>query len=285
MRFNVYIDLGEKRITFLLLYINELNKVIAAYQDGKENIFLRGKTHLIDKIIEIQIYAHEKGVFDDDDQFYEQATLYGFVSKNLFGDTYLNLKGLAFYGKKITDNYIKGEFGYLKKERIKSLQSQSKIPNTISITPNSENSKKNNLFISSTRIVELSNIKNSDFDLTKLIKLCQELNDNYSSNNFITCAMICRTILNHVPPIFDFNSFDEVANNYGGPKNHQSFKKNISHLNNSLKNIADRHLHSKITNSESLPNETQVDFKQDLDVLLEEICRLLKNNYSEKPNS
>lgn len=262
MRFNVYIDIGVKKNSFLLLDKNELNRVIETYQQGKEKIFLRGKTHPTDKINEIQIYTHEKGVFDDDDQFYKQANFYRFVSKNTFGDTYVNLRGLAFYGKKVTGDYIQGEFGYLKDNQ----------------TSVEYKTQKNNLFINSNRITELSNIKNSDFDLTKLIRLCQELNDNYSSNNFITCAMICRTILNHVPPIFNFNSFDEVASNYGGPKNHQSFKKNISHLNNSLKNIADRHLHSKITKSESLPNETQIDFKQDFDVLLEEICRLLKNH-------
>lgn len=114
MLFNVYIDIGVKKITFLLLDKNELDKIIETYQYGRENIFLKGKTHLTDKIYEIQIYTHEKGLFDDDDQFYEQATLYGYVSKNFFGDTYVNLKGLAFYGKKITGDFIKGEFGYIK---------------------------------------------------------------------------------------------------------------------------------------------------------------------------
>ena len=86
--------------------------------------------------------------------------------------------------------------------------------------------------------------------------------------------MIGRTILHHVPPIFGLKCFDEIANNYGGPKDHKSFKKNMTHLNESLKNIADSYLHLQIRKKEVLPTENQIDFKQDMDVLLGEIIRI-----------
>jgi len=76
------------------------------------------------------------------------------------------------------------------------------------------------------------------------------------------------------PPIFDQRTFTEVANNYAGTK---SFKASIRTLDRSLRNIADQHLHSPIRSSETLPNARQVDFGNDLDVLLAEIVRITKS--------
>lgn len=107
------------------------------------------------------------------------------------------------------------------------------------------------------------------FDFRRLVRFCEELNDNYSRGNCLSVAMIGRSILNHVPPLFGFLTFNEVANNYGS----KSFKKSMNHLNNSLRNIADSFLHDTIRKRESLPTLNQVDFRQDMDVLLGEIVR------------
>jgi hypothetical protein len=56
----------------------------------------------------------------------------------------------------------------------------------------------------------------------------------------------------------------------------RSFKQNMQRLENSLRKIADAHLHEQIRNKEVLPNETQVSSSNDLDVLLGEIVRVLK---------
>jgi len=264
MRYNIYIRNDTGSFNFLAIDDTILEKLITAYNNGDESIFFQGKKNFLGDIIEIQIFEFDNEGFKDGEDFFNYHKKNRNIYKSLLGD-YISSRMLEVYGRKVTDNYIKGEFGYLKNNK-----SSIKNDNLVEL------SLKKSEFISATRIKELSTIKNSSFDLTRLIKLCQELNDNYSCNNFMTCAMICRTILNHVPPIFGYKNFENVANNYGGPKEHKSFKKNMSHLNNSLKNIADRHLHSVISGSESLPNENQVDFKQDLDVLLEEICRNLK---------
>lgn len=50
----------------------------------------------------------------------------------------------------------------------------------------------------------------------------------------------------------------------------------MQHLYGSMKNIADALLHVQIRKSETLPNETQVDFRADLDALLGEFVRLLQ---------
>ena len=48
------------------------------------------------------------------------------------------------------------------------------------------------------------------------------------------------------------------------------------HLDSSSRKIADAFLHTQIRSKEVLPNSTQIDFSNDLDVLLSEIYRTLK---------
>ncbi len=127
-------------------------------------------------------------------------------------------------------------------------------------------------FVNHQRIQELEQLNHPDFDFTRLVQYCHELNDNYESENYLSVAMIGRSIINHIPPVFGFSTFNEVANNYGRP----SFKKNMLHLNNSMKNIAESFLHDTIRKRESLPNATTVNFWQDLDVLLAEVVRRVR---------
>ena len=123
------------------------------------------------------------------------------------------------------------------------------------------------------RIKELRAIKSDKFDLLKLIELCEELNKSYASGCYLAVAMLVRAILDHIPPIFECKGFTEVANNYTGSR---SFKQSMANLENSSHKIADAHLHGQIRSKEALPNKTQVNFSNDLDVLLAEIVRVLK---------
>jgi hypothetical protein len=128
-------------------------------------------------------------------------------------------------------------------------------------------------YVDISRIEELDNIKNKSFDLSKLIQFCRELNSCFRNCNYLAIAMIIRAIIDHVPPIFGCKIFSEVCNNYKGTK---SFKYSMLNLDKSLRKISDNHLHSQIRKTEVLPNRTQVNFSNDLDVLLAEIVRLLK---------
>jgi hypothetical protein len=125
-------------------------------------------------------------------------------------------------------------------------------------------------YVNHGRLDELRAIKNKDFDLKRLIKICEEMNDNWPKNPFSVIGML-RTVLNHIPPIFGQKNFESVANNYNGGS---SFKRSMLHLLNSSKNIADIHLHSQIQKNEVLPNDTQVDYRNDFDLLLAEIVKL-----------
>lgn len=132
------------------------------------------------------------------------------------------------------------------------------------------------IFVDPSRIDQLKSLDQKKYDLSKLIRICEELNTNYSFNNYFSVAYLSRALIDHIPPIFKFGAFRELANNYKSERNERSFKKAMIHLNNSLRNISDINLHSQIRRSESLPNKTQIDFKNDLDILLGEIVRILK---------
>lgn len=135
---------------------------------------------------------------------------------------------------------------------------------------------KNQHFIDPERLNELRSTRNENFDLSRLIRFCEELDHAFLFENYLTVGMIMRAIIDHVPPIFGCKSFNEVTNNYGS----KSFKKSMEHLNISLRNISDSYLHTHIRKKEALPNKTQINFSSDMDVLLSEIIRVSsqKNN-------
>jgi len=125
--------------------------------------------------------------------------------------------------------------------------------------------------ISEERIEVLKTIDCKEFDLQKLIRLCEELNNNAISGNWYSVCFLSRAVIDYVPPILGFNDFKHVASNYPG----RSIKKNFKNLQESLRNISDGHIHGPARKSESLPTQKQIDFSPDLDVLLGEIIRVL----------
>lgn len=126
-------------------------------------------------------------------------------------------------------------------------------------------------YVALNRIEELKSVNKKLWNLSKLIRLCEELNDNWQSSNFFSVIALLRTILHHVPPIFGFRNFEEVANNYSGGR---SFKRVMKRLFDLSKNIGDLHLHGQVQKKDALPNDRQVDFSNDLDLLLCEIIKL-----------
>ncbi|MBI3903058.1 MAG: hypothetical protein HY306_09010 [Nitrosomonadales bacterium] len=129
-------------------------------------------------------------------------------------------------------------------------------------------------FVSPERIEELRSVAaQSAYDLSRVLRLCEELNIVSKRQCHIATAVLVRALIDHVPPIFGMRDFKEVANNYAGTK---SFMATAKHLDESSRKIADGLLHSHIRKTESLPTATQVDFKQSLDVVLGEVARLLR---------
>jgi hypothetical protein len=127
-------------------------------------------------------------------------------------------------------------------------------------------------FVSEDRIAELRVLKPAAFDLRKLVRLCEELNVTYSEGALLATAMLTRSLLDHVPPLFGVTSFSQVASNYAGTR---SFKEAMERLEKSARKIADAHLHLPVRAKETLPVPQQVNFAAEIDVLLAEIVRKL----------
>ena len=129
------------------------------------------------------------------------------------------------------------------------------------------------LYISDVRITHLIDIKTSTYDMTKVIQLLNEINIANLNKMYLTIPMLIRALVDHAAPIFGFNTFCELSNNYNSTK---SFKKSMMHLDKSLRGIADSLLHTPIRKAEILPTFQQINFKADLDLLLSEVIRIHK---------
>jgi hypothetical protein len=125
-------------------------------------------------------------------------------------------------------------------------------------------------YVSTIRISELRTKNSTAWDLKKLVRMCEELNSSFAKENYLASAMLLRAITDHVPPIFGAKNFAEYASSVAS----RSHKGNMENLQRSLRNIADGVLHQQIRDRESLPTDTMVDFRQDLDVLLAEVLRV-----------
>jgi hypothetical protein len=140
------------------------------------------------------------------------------------------------------------------------------------IMQENKNLGEGSVFVDPKRIDQLKLVDTEKFDLSKLIRKCEELNIAYSTQSYFSVGMLVRAIIDHVSPIFSKQTFTEVSGNYGT----RSFKDSMMHLDKSSRKIADSYLHTQIRRKETLPTRTQVNFSRDLDVLLGEIVRLLK---------
>jgi hypothetical protein len=144
----------------------------------------------------------------------------------------------------------------------------------------SENPKRNSsktkhggpAYVNEKRILQLKAIEH--WDTSKLVRFCEEINSSFENGNYLSTGMLLRAILDHVPPVFEVSNFSGLANNWKGTK---SFKESMERLEKSSRKISDSFLHTQIRKSETLPTSTQVDFSNDLDVLLAEIIRICKD--------
>jgi hypothetical protein len=116
-------------------------------------------------------------------------------------------------------------------------------------------------------IARLSGLKATRLDVSTLVQMCREINSSYAHGNVLATVLLMRTVLNHVPPAFGYNTFEQVQASVG-----KSLKENFGHLENGLRKIADFHAHRKIAHTEVYPSMAQVEpFKPQFEVLLQEV--------------
>jgi hypothetical protein len=250
MKYNVYIQCDNGSFNIFNLDDHTILNVVNAYKKGSKGVTVNFEKYHFQRISDIAIVTNEKELTTEELEEYAEQ----FECSFSLGKYPLDKKLLSQYGKNVTSNFLIDDiFGY---EQI--------AEKTI---------KKSGLYVNDNRLNELINLKSINFDLSKLISICKELNSNWQNENYYTIGLLIRSIINHVPPIFNasFTSFDQVVGGYGS----QSFKKNMKHLNESLRSTADGYTHFLIRKKEPLPNEQQIDYRNNLDVLLAEIITVL----------
>lgn len=101
----------------------------------------------------------------------------------------------------------------------------------------------------------------------KLVRFCDELNDAYGRGNYLSCALLIRAVMNHVPPLFGCRTFAEVTAQSG-----KSLKSVFERLEDSARPIADLHTHALIRAREFLPTKHQVEpYKASFELLIQEV--------------
>lgn len=111
----------------------------------------------------------------------------------------------------------------------------------------------------------------STFDCAKLIQLIKELNENHGSRNTYASHALLRAILDHIPPILGYKSFDEVANNYGWNRTDKQYMKRL----NDFRAQGDDALHRPISEKLDLLRFEDLPSGASLNVLLRECANRL----------
>lgn len=109
------------------------------------------------------------------------------------------------------------------------------------------------------------------FDLTKLLKLIEELNEIHANERTYACLALTRMILDHVPPILGCKSFDEVASSYGWGKTDKSYMQNLARY----RKNGDDAMHRPASPHEDLLSMADVPSRAWINILLRECATKL----------
>jgi hypothetical protein len=135
------------------------------------------------------------------------------------------------------------------------------------------NAASNAAFLHTEVLLRLKAVQGARLDPSKLVKMCEELNDAYARGNYISSALLLRAIVNHVPSVFGASTFSEVVSQSG-----RSIKAILARLNDDARPIADLHTHILMRQTEHLPTKNQLEpYKASFEVLIQEVLASLSN--------
>jgi len=190
-----------------------------------------------------------------------------FMDENITRRAYIELEQDGYISARGKTNAGFAPFSYLTEKGRKYISNK----NTRNLSVGMELTGKNSSsYISKAIIDRLSNIESNRFDTKKLIVLANELNYNYQNGNAYASAGLLRAITDHVPPIFGFNVFSQVASNYSWGRTDKSFIKKLA----DYRDVADDALHRQISSFETLIDIDHLPNPRALDVLLTEAAKI-----------
>lgn len=250
MTYNLYLQFNNGENNIFAISRNQVEKIANVYKKGLSSFTINHLEYGFKSVHHIAIFENENNhTAEQLDNWADGSSSFGY-------NAVIQPGSLITFGKNVTSEFLEDEvFGYEKQKK--------DIPKILA---------KNGDYVNAERLVELRKLKSTAFDLSKVIRFCEEINDNWERGNFYSVGLLGRSIINHIPPVFGpYTTFDQVVANGSS----SSFKKNAKSLNESLRSIADSYTHHIIRKKDTLPNEQQVDFRANLDILLSEIIRIL----------
>lgn len=134
-------------------------------------------------------------------------------------------------------------------------------------------------FIEPQIIEQLRLVEGCKFDLSKIVRFCEELNSSFNAGNYLASALLLRALINHVPPIFGQTTFQQVVSQVS-----KSRRELFKPLDEVARDVADLHTHDSIRHKEVLPTKNQLEpFKANLEFLLQEVLvEVKKSSYTVK---
>lgn len=115
-------------------------------------------------------------------------------------------------------------------------------------------------------IIDRFSQKADPFNYKKLLLLIEELNFNYSRGNIYASAALVRAILDHIPPLLNYGSFESVVNNYHWSESHLKYMRDLLNF----KNSGDDALHTQISEKEDHLSVEELPSRVKINTLLEE---------------
>lgn len=122
----------------------------------------------------------------------------------------------------------------------------------------------------------IDQLKSADSDrwgADRLVCFCEELNACFAGGQLFAVISLTRTILGYVAPLFRCKAFAEVATLEFASS---ELEEAVKCLDNSFRNVSNHYLGSPISQGGVIPSPRQVDFADELNILLAEVVRLLK---------
>jgi hypothetical protein len=120
------------------------------------------------------------------------------------------------------------------------------------------------------QLVDAFQARDQGFNYKKLLSLIEELNENQRCNHAYASFMLIRAIMDHIPPLLELKSFEQLDDNYSLSTGHKTDKAYIEML-IKAKTILHDALHRQISASEDLLDISDVPIPQALNRVLQ-IC-------------
>lgn len=119
-------------------------------------------------------------------------------------------------------------------------------------------------------LIHIFENKEGPFNYAKLISFLNSLNRSYKDSEAYTCSVLIRAIIDTIPPLLGFITFNEVVNSYGWGETNSKYMKMLL----DFKNDGDSTLHNQISEDKDFLGIDKITmFRNILNILLQECSK------------